>query len=97
MCGMTYEDAWEATPAEIQVVVTAWYKARAVGAWIHGQYVAAAVGCCFSKNAKYPDNPLEAFDNYVDPDMAVTEEQAEYYRKLIMGNFAKLGEINGRS
>jgi len=91
MCGMTYEDAWDATPAEIQVVTSAWYKAKAVTGWINGEYVAAAIAVCFSKNAKYPDNPLDAIDSYVDPDMEVTEEQAEYYRKLIMGNFAKLG------
>ena len=91
MCGMTYEDAWDATPTEIQICVSSWYKAQAVTAWISGQYVAAAIGVCFSKGAKYPDNPLDAMDNMVDPDMEVTEEQAEYYRKLIMGSYARFG------
>jgi len=91
MCGMSYEDAWDATPDELTTVVNAWYKGVAVTAWVNGQYVAAAIGVSFSKNAKYPENPLDAFDKYVDPNMEVTEEQAEYYRKLIMGNYARLG------
>ena len=91
MCGMTYEDAWDATPKEIQVCVSAWYRAQAMSAWISGQYVAAAIGVCFSKGMKYPDNPLDAIENMVDPDMEVTEEQAEYYRKLIMGSYARFG------
>lgn len=91
MCGMSYEDAWDATPVELQVVTTAWYKAGAVTAWLHGQYVAAAIGVSFSKGAKYPENPLDTFENYVDPDMVLTEDEMEYWRKRIMGGFGRLG------
>lgn len=90
MCGMSLEDAWDATPAEITSTVSAWYKARAVTAWLHGQYVAAAIGVAFSKGAKYPDNPLEAMENAVDPDMELTEEEAEYWRKKLMSNIGRI-------
>lgn len=93
MCGMPYEDAWNATPAEIQVVVTAWYKAQTLSAWISGQYVAAAIGVSFSKNAKYPNNPLDEFNNAIDPDMELTDEEAEYWRKKLMSNLGSLGDI----
>lgn len=93
MCGISYEDAWDATPHELTVAVSSWHKGRLVSAWLDGQYVMAAIGCAFSKSAKYPENPLEALENMVDPDMEVTEEQAEYYRKLVMSNYARLGNI----
>ena len=94
MCGLSCEDAWDATPAELHICIEAWYKAQAFSAWISGQYVAVAIGTAFSRNVKYPENPLDAFENMVDPDMEVTEEQAEYYRKLIMGSYARLGKPN---
>lgn len=87
---MSYEDAWDATPAEISVVVTAWFKARTMDAWLHGQYVAAAIGVAFSKNAKYPENPLETMNNMVDPDMELTEEEQDYWRKKLMSGFGRL-------
>lgn len=87
---MSGEDAWDSTPAEIVAVVTAWYRAKAVTAWLNGQYVAAAIGAAFSKNAKYPENPLDALDSMVDPDMELTEEEAEYWRKKIMGDYGRL-------
>ena len=90
MCGMSYEDAWDATPKEISETVSAWYKAQTVTAWIHGQYVAAAIGVAFSSNAKYPDNPLDVIDHMVDPDMELTEEEAEYWRKKIMGDYGRM-------
>jgi len=94
MSGMSYEDAWDSTPAELAVVIPSWYKARAVSAWLDGQYVLAAVACAFSKNAKYPENPLDALDNMVDPDMELTEEEAEYWRKKLMAGYGRLGVVS---
>lgn len=94
MCGLSYEDAWDATPVEISLVVESWYKARTVSAWLDGQYVLAAIGCSFSKSGRYPDNPLDAIENMVDPDMVLTEEEEEYYRKLLMGNLGRMFKNN---
>lgn len=87
MTGMSYEDAWDATPKELGVVSRAWHKAVAVKAWTNGIYVASAIGMSFSKNAKYPENPLVELENEVDPDMELTEEEQEYWRKRLMANF----------
>ena len=87
MTGLSYEDAWDATPKELGVVTRAWHKAVAVSAWTNGVYFAAAIGVSFSKNAKYPENPLVEFENEVDPDMELTEEEQEYWRKRLMANF----------
>ena len=91
MSGMSYEDAWDSTPAELTVVISSWYKARTVSAWIDGQYVLSAIACAFSKNVKYPENPLDVLDNMVDPNMELTEEEAEYWRKKIMSGYGRLG------
>lgn len=94
MCGMSYEDAWDATPKEILAVVESWHKARLVTAWMNGQYVLAAIGCSFSKSAHYPESPLDAIENMVDPDMEVSEEEAEYYRKLFMSSLGRTFKKN---
>lgn len=26
--------------------------------WVHGMYVASAIGCCFSKECQYPEEPI---------------------------------------
>lgn len=45
--------------------MTEWLKQNKYGsdetAWMHGAYVARAIGAVMSKNSKYPDNPLDFF------------------------------------
>lgn len=39
--------------------------------WINGLYIGMAIGSCFSKNAKYPEEPLELWND------GVSEEDSE--------------------
>jgi len=55
-----------------------------VQAWLTGYYVMHAIGVCFSKNRKYPKNPLE--EVRIDNDMVLTEEeQVEWTKKMFQG------------
>lgn len=45
--------------------MTEWLKQNKYGsdetAWMHGAYVARAIGAAMSKHSKYPDEPLDMF------------------------------------
>lgn len=90
MSGMSYEDAWDATPREAEVMISAYHKRMSHEAWLHGMYVMAAIGSCLSTKTHYPDNP-SVEETIVDPDMDLTEEEKEYYRKLF---HKRMGEMN---
>ena len=64
--------------------------------WLSGLYVLNAIGCSFSKKAKYPDNPM-IHKRVVVEDMVLTEEEKEKYRKELFGKLKHMGrKINER-
>lgn len=40
-----------------------WQAQTNTAAWIQGQYIAAAIGACLSKENSYPSKPLKVFKN----------------------------------
>lgn len=64
--GISYELFWTLNPRKIRPFVLADRKKqeedfnmRNFNAWLNGIYVAQAIGSCFSKQDKYPEQPID--------------------------------------
>lgn len=64
--GIPYETFGKLNPRKIKSFDEAYrlkiedeYRKINYTAWLHGQYVMSAIGACLSKDAKYPEKPLE--------------------------------------
>lgn len=64
--GISPKDFYHMTARDIQLCVEAYLdnleresKKTEYSAWLTGMYVSHAIGCNFSRNAKYPPNPLD--------------------------------------
>jgi len=73
--GMTADEFWHGNPRLAKSYSEAW-KARTQSAyhaeWRQGLYVAQAIGACFSKEGKYPEEPMFT----VESDEEVAERKA---------------------
>lgn len=63
-------------------------------AWLHGLYVRAAIGACFSKQGKYPKRPFDfqASDEGSEDDINLYEE----FREKINVMNKKIEKIQGK-
>ena len=68
--GVPYETFWNLTPKKIEPFIEAFrqkqiYEAEAFKeqtnftAWLNGIYISHAISACYSKNAVYPEIPLD--------------------------------------
>ena len=65
-CGMKPKEFFHSTPNEIYMQMEAYrenlnqqYEFAEYQAWLNGLYDVWAIGTCFDKKTKYPENPLE--------------------------------------
>lgn len=65
MCGMTEREFRHSTIRDINLRLESYKKEKEYHSkeieyqsWLAGIYVLDAISCCFSKHAKYPENPL---------------------------------------
>lgn len=65
-CGIKPKEFFHSTPNEINMQIEAYwntvkrqYEFAEYQAWLNGLYDAWAIGTCFNKKTKYPENPLE--------------------------------------
>lgn len=84
MAGLSYEDALDATPKEIDAYIKAWSIRTKFEGWVYGQYIQAAIACALTGKNVYPDNPINGLGEEIDDDADWTEEELDYYRKLAM-------------
>lgn len=73
------------TPNTIKMEIEAYWKRQKSAleiveyqSWLNGLYVMNAVGACFNKKNKYPDNPMKK-QQVIEEDIQLTEEQKDYY------------------
>lgn len=73
LCGMTEKEFRHSTLSEINLRLKRYkeekeYKAKEIEhqAWLSGVFVMNAINCCFSKNAKYPENPLAKINGSIE-------------------------------
>lgn len=95
MCGMTEKEFRHSTMRDINLRLKAYkqekeYKEKEIEykSWLTGFYVQCAISSCFSKKAKYPENPLK--QKVVVENMDLTEEEKERYRREFLERLQRM-------
>ena len=55
--GVDYKLFWHLNPRKLTPFRKAYEKDTDFKAWLHGNYVAEAIACCFGKDHEYPSMP----------------------------------------
>ena len=87
---------WKLNPKKLEVFAEA-FKEKAkfrqeennTKAWLEGMYITHAIAACFSRNAKYPEYPIELNSSALDQQSKTEAQKFEAYAISFNQEFKK--------